>query len=137
MMSNSTRPWFLSLSLILLLVCSPTWGEIYTWVDENGKKHFGDKIPPEYEDKATQYEVPETNRSAAVEIKERAPTTSSYGGTAPRLSDQGLSKSQQPTSCAGLKEQYEKSRQCFEACKLPTGNIARCGHCQQMKKPNC
>jgi hypothetical protein len=137
MKSNSARPWFLSFSLILLLVCSPTWGEIYTWVDENGKKHFGDKIPREYEDKATQYEISETNRSAAVEITEKAPTTSPYVSTTLEPSGQGLRKSQAPASCAELKEQYKKSRQCYEACKLPTGNIARCGHCPQMKKPNC
>jgi hypothetical protein len=133
----STRRWFLCFSLILLFVSPPTWSEIYTWVDENGKKHFGDKIPSQYQDQATEYRVPETNRSAAVETPERAPTASSNDSSAPQTLSAGIPKSQQLTGCEALKAEYNKSRMCYEDCKLPTGNIARCGHCKQMKKPNC
>lgn len=49
---------------VLLLVCLflsvASSAEIVKWTDENGKVHFGDKVPPEYADQSTQVEI-ETN----------------------------------------------------------------------------
>lgn len=34
--------------LILMLLSFPAAAKMYKWVDENGKTHFGDTIPPQY-----------------------------------------------------------------------------------------
>lgn len=34
--------------LILMLLSLPAAAKMYKWVDENGKTHFGDTIPPQY-----------------------------------------------------------------------------------------
>ncbi|MDD5240789.1 MAG: DUF4124 domain-containing protein [Sulfuricella sp.] len=34
--------------LILMLLSFPAAAKVYKWVDENGKTHFGDTIPPQY-----------------------------------------------------------------------------------------
>lgn len=39
--------YFLSL-MILMLLSFPAAAKMYKWVDENGKTHFGDTIPPQY-----------------------------------------------------------------------------------------
>ena len=36
----------IALLLMLTLVCLPSFGEIYKWVDESGKVHYGDSLPP-------------------------------------------------------------------------------------------
>lgn len=33
--------------VLLLLLCLPTQAEVYKWVDDNGKVHFGDRAPAE------------------------------------------------------------------------------------------
>ena len=58
--------------LALLLAASPAaLGQVYSWVDENGKKHFGDRIPPEYENQGKQVELNATNSADAVAPRER------------------------------------------------------------------
>lgn len=48
------------LFFITFLFSMEAFSEIVKWVDENGKVHFGDKVPPEYADQSTQVEI-ETN----------------------------------------------------------------------------
>ncbi len=43
--------------LILFLFSFNIQAEIYTWADEEGKKHFGDKIPLEYQERVEVLEV--------------------------------------------------------------------------------
>lgn len=38
----------LSLLTIMLFLTQPGWAQLYKWVDEKGKVHYGDRIPPEY-----------------------------------------------------------------------------------------
>lgn len=134
----------LLLTLILLLLSPLTSSQIYSWVDENGKQHFGDQIPPQYQDQAQEYDVPETNSSEAVEVDTSRPT----GTSRPRsAAGDGASDSAQPSlrsskpagnSCADLKAAYAESQRCFTACRMRgNNNIANCGHCTQMKKPDC
>ena len=49
---------------IAYLTTVPTQAEIFTWVDKDGNKHFGDEIPPEYR-----------AQSESVELDVRVPTS--------------------------------------------------------------
>lgn len=55
-----------ALIITLLIVCSFGFyndlaaDEIVKWVDEKGKIHFGDKVPPQYKDQAEQVETKPT-----------------------------------------------------------------------------
>lgn len=40
------RLW--GLFLIAVAVAQPAWAKMYKWVDEQGKTHYGDTIPPQY-----------------------------------------------------------------------------------------
>jgi hypothetical protein len=40
----------LSLAVLLLLITPALAGKLYRWVDENGKVHYSDKIPPQHAD---------------------------------------------------------------------------------------
>jgi hypothetical protein len=40
--------------LLLALVPLATYpADVYQWVDEKGRRHFGDNVPPQYQHKAT------------------------------------------------------------------------------------
>lgn len=50
--SDAFRPfcgWFLALTVVVLVsLCPPNAGaEVYKWVDDNGRVHYGDSPPPE------------------------------------------------------------------------------------------
>lgn len=53
MLYNSPVKSPLTIVFSALIVCAatPGYAELYKWVDENGRVHYGDRIPPEYADK--------------------------------------------------------------------------------------
>ena len=47
-MSKLLHALVLSTTLLLLGASPLAFSQVYSWVDENGKRHYGDRIPPEY-----------------------------------------------------------------------------------------
>ena len=41
------------ITIIFVAAAFSAEAEIFSWIDENGKQHFGDKIPPDYQNQAT------------------------------------------------------------------------------------
>ena len=140
---TSRSAFRLRLLALLFLLASPlSLGQIYSWVDENGNKHFGDKIPPEYQDQASEYEVPETNSAQAIEPQTRRQAISRPRQAPAREQTQNDSMptqaAREPRTCEERKAAYAESTACFNSCRTgSSNNIANCGHCKQMKKPNC
>ena len=61
----------LLISLIMLSVSTGALAQIYRWVDENGKVHYGDKIPAKYA-KTTTNQL--NKQGITVDVKERQKT---------------------------------------------------------------
>ncbi len=149
---------------LLLLLSVPAQAEIYTWVDENGKKHFGDRVPEKYKTQAdnvelnmyqpTAEEIAETQRRnqemertrRRMESSRRASSSSSRGGYVTTAS---TSKSRSSNSCADQKARYEEAKRCFAGCQTRVAappwqgrrgtvlNNDNCGHCTNVSKPSC
>ena len=54
------------LAILTLALCASAphlHAEMYQWVDENGKRHFGDKVPEQYQEGASDVGVA-TNKEA-------------------------------------------------------------------------
>jgi len=51
---NVLRLASLALSLIGVLLAQPAASAMYKWVDEHGKTHYGDRIPPQYANRASE-----------------------------------------------------------------------------------
>jgi hypothetical protein len=144
-MAVSTRSGRLFLLLTLLIFCPLALSEIYSWVDENGKKHFGDKIPPEYQDQASEYAVPRTNSSRAVEVDTRKapqpatqmPWADNDREAIERSHNQPLRAmpENEPGTCEEKRAAYLQSKMCFDVCRKKTGNVGNCSHCKPMKNP--
>lgn len=45
------------LSLVVALICLPSYGEIFKWVDENGKVHYGDSLPANAKQEAIKADI--------------------------------------------------------------------------------
>jgi hypothetical protein len=144
MLTIAKRRFFVTVAASLLLTCPLAWSQIYSWVDEDGKKHFGDKIPLQYEDQASEYEMPEINTSEAIEVQEQPSSSSSNTGSTLSGASSGSierpASSRPASSCAAAHEEYQRSVSCYEKCRVLVGgriNISRCGGCKNVKKPNC
>ena len=57
------------LLLVTAFLAFPTAAEIYSWVDENGKTHFGDRAPEQFQDKAEAVQV-DVRTPTAEEVKQ-------------------------------------------------------------------
>jgi hypothetical protein len=144
MLPTAKRSFFISVAASLLLATPLAWSQIYSWVDENGKKHFGDKIPLEYQDQASEYEVSEINTSKSVEVREQPSSSSSYTGSSGSGASSGSferpNSSRRASSCEAAQQEYQRSVSCYAKCRSLVGginNVTRCGHCKNVKKPDC
>ena len=132
-----------SIFSILILICSPAMSEIYTWVDNNGKKHFGDSIPKKYQDQGSEYEVSKTNSSQAVKTEKITvyrPSADVYSRDT--KSDKNLEDylpKPKEKSCKELKDEHLMNKSCFAACRSGNnGNVGgACSHCTNTRKPKC
>jgi uncharacterized protein DUF4124 len=64
----------IALALFLLVVCLAARAEVFRWVDENGKTHYGDVVPEKYKQKAKRVDSsgPEVSGAQRQEAAERA-----------------------------------------------------------------
>ncbi|MEP5763286.1 MAG: DUF4124 domain-containing protein [Halieaceae bacterium] len=143
-MRVSPRAIISAISLILLCASPFAFSEIYTWVDENGKKHFGDEIPEKYKSQGSEYKISETNTAPAVVTKKKKNPGSLKPvdlrpQSAQKPDESYLPKPKEKT-CAELKQEYLTNKHCFAACRSANGgNLSSggCPGCTNMKKPKC
>lgn len=138
---------FLGLTIVLLMVASmASHGEIYSWVDKEGKKHFGEKVPKEYLNKSTQLEVKAVNTMDAAKSAPRSrsvPKTAAEQEQERRFLQSGPDPEpiQNLSNCERQKKAYEESIACYSSCKNKNmhhvNNVANCSHCVDLKKPSC
>lgn len=132
-----------SLFTLLILACAPAMSEIYTWVDESGKKYFGDKIPERYQDQGSEYAVSKTNSSQSITVKRKKIGNQLNkpivldGSSDYTISDSPPKPAQK--SCSKLKQEYQLSKMCYASCRSANaGKIGPgCQRCTNAKKPKC
>lgn len=140
-MNIVTNRFWRGLLLITLAMCTTlAQAELYTWVDKQGKKHYGDKIPPEYAKQASAVEQKKINSMPA------PPSVNFYQPPPARnqVSDQSTgNNNNQGNSCEQQKRAFEESQACFNDCRVHrdrahnVNNVSACGHCTDVKKPSC
>lgn len=124
--------------------------DTYMWIDNDGRKHYGDRVPTEYKDTAVKIgakstntvELKSTNESNARVLDKRDDHRS--GNSA--FSKTGAGSSGNGVNCEEKKRAYQASRTCFSSCQqimadrdgnIRGSNNANCGHCRDLKRPNC
>jgi hypothetical protein len=153
------------LTLVLLLPVMSVKAQIFTWVDENGKKHFGDSVPPAYRGKKGDKITVDTIEPSREEVErakqryKRFEVLNKKETDKRRAARYKANKSNKKTSLSDYEQklaEYNESQECFKKCRvkiedkivtqyingvaqtkiIPGGyNNANCGHCKEVSKP--
>ncbi len=128
-----------------------TYGaDVYKWVDEAGRIHYGESVPDQYKQKAGKIDSsgPEPTdaqrREAATRLaKEKAisesMTTSRTTPAAPGSVPATAGVKDKDNSCEAQKKRYAESELCFAPYRNATGGIKAEAfqHCVEVKEPKC
>lgn len=124
---------------VLVALAVTASGDVYTWVDEHGRKHFGDRIPEQYQD-----------QSGTVDVDVRQPTAEEIAAERQRTADmesveidlpkrvrqsQGSNEvtpwQKQQMETAGMSDcekawyNYRKADECFARCASRSSDVGK------------
>jgi hypothetical protein len=124
---------------LLLLLTFPAHAEIYSWVDDNGKKHFGDRVPEKYKDQAdnvelkmyqpTEQDIEETKRRTDELIQNRKLMESTHRSVSSSRNTSKKNKKQYGSTYDKQMAEYQSAKACFAACqtKVPSAPYLKQG----------
>ena len=141
-----------------LLFSSVIQAEVYTWIDENGKKHFGDIIPPQYAGQVddveveihtpTEEQIKNAKDRAAKGLDKINSRTSTKHSRAAKPKKRTQTKKKKPSDFESKMSEYRDSLACFEKCRRPIYvydkynrknfrgyDNSACGHCKNVVRP--
>jgi hypothetical protein len=140
----------------LLCFAQISQAQVYTWTDENGKRHFGDEVSTPENRRESPVKVPPPNIAErftpTLKSDSASQTSGEVGSNAPpaipaqgQRSQSGAGAKQSQNMCEAQKQAYASSAACFAACGRTIctrgqgcrRNNSECGHCQAMSPPNC
>lgn len=121
--------------------------QVYSWTDEEGNTHYGDKVPEQYHSQSKDITDEVQDKVNVTDTVEKQPSSSAnnnsnLNATTAKSAQQSLSGSTaKDSSCAGQWSRYRAAQACFESCsEVMAGggkNNSKCGHCEDIGKPNC
>ena len=119
--------------IILMLVFPVIQAQIYTWVDEDGVTHFGDKVPEQYQQKSDNVEV-DTSQPTEAEVKEAQDRVRRMNDYQPQkthkkpASKRVDKKNNYSSDYERKMAEYRESQACFARCQSHTqlpGRVVR------------
>lgn len=144
-MTGKTCRIFFVTFFSLMLFAEASFSQVYTWVDEGGNKHFGDKVPEKYRNNSNAIDVKETNTTPIRESNESI--SGALGKPNPEntvkerkvLEEKEVSSKARTSECSAQFAKYNESMQCFSSCKNSNGGInhAKCPNCTNVVRPSC
>lgn len=134
-------------AMLLIFTFTCTHAEVYSWVDKEGKKHFGEKVPKEYANQSTELKVKSVNTMDAAKVTSQ-PDNNNVQRQQPRRFTPPANQDSDDSTLSGCEQQklaYQKSVQCYSRCQgnnndrysNHVNNVAACSNCVDVKKPNC
>lgn len=114
------------LSALLLLAVLPAQAEIYKWVDENGRTHFGEVVPDNYQKSATSLSPQPLNTIDGSTLRGPMRQGRAGGASAPAAPDAtpAVPASQSPAEqCRAAQERYRQSQECFARYRNANGSV--------------
>lgn len=130
------------IGLVFCSICLTASAETYSWVDKNGKKHFGDKIPPEYASQANSVQLKTINTIETPPQKEPdkrivRPPVDAYPDLHRDSPPEHSNRHNNATSCEKKWEAFRAAEMCFANCYSGKNrNAANCP-CRNISRPSC
>ena len=149
--------------IVLLLFTSISHARVYTWVDENGKKHFGDIIPSQYQGQVDDVNV-EIHTPTEKQVQDAKGRANNYSREVKSIKKKRQERRDNAKRNAQAKKkreksssndyesrmaEYRESEACFIRCRRPIivensyglkyqqgFDLSACGHCKNVKKPS-
>jgi hypothetical protein len=143
--------------ILVMLTALPVQAEIYKWVDEKGKTHFGDRVPQQYQKNAGNVDVnirqPSADDIAAAQQRNEDLANSAKmmeSSQSARRKSGSSARNKTGKSGSGYDKQmseYRLAKSCYAACQVRrpvmpgqgrTGfylDNSACGHCTDATKP--
>jgi hypothetical protein len=138
----------LSLSIACVLT-GPARAELFKWVDENGKTHYGDQVPERYQQKQQSLKVDKApsrdernaallriqkEKNAANAMKAQRDAKAESAG---RPAKGGAAAPSNETPCQKEWRLFLDSKTCFQPFRTATGGIRAEAyqHCKEMSEP--
>jgi FtsZ-interacting cell division protein YlmF len=138
----------LSLGLACVLT-GPAHAELFKWVDENGKTHYGDQVPERYQQKQQSLKVDKApsqdernaallriqkEKNAANAMKAQRDARSELAGRPAKSAPAGPANE---TACQKEWRVFLDSKTCFQPFRTANGGIRAEAyqHCKEMPEP--
>ena len=118
------------LPILMLVAALPAQAEIFKWIDESGRTHFGEVVPDKYQKSATSLAPQPTNTIEGANL--RGPgikPTATAPATPPEPSA--------ADKCLAEQERYRKSQDCLAAHRNANGSFRPevLQNCEDVPKP--
>lgn len=125
-------------TLLLLLAVAPAQAEIFKWVDEKGRTHFGETLPEKYRKSATSLTPQPVNTIKGNEL--RGPGRSDdYRSSAPAEAlppDEPPAQSEEE-QCQARHLKFRQSQECFAKYRNANGSLRTeaSQNCENVEQP--
>lgn len=125
-------------ALLLLLAVAPAQAEIFKWVDEKGRTHFGEILPEKYRKSATTLTPPPVNTIKGNEL--RGPGGSDdYRSAAPAeaLPPEVPPVQSEKELCQARQLKFRQSQECFAKYRNANGSLRSeaSQECENVEQP--
>lgn len=119
--------------------------QIFSWVDEQGVKNFGDKVPEKYKKDESEVSLNKLNTAQSVdtaklnELSENIKASNDKREESKPKLEEVATEQAKPQTCEEQIEEYERSYACFDKCRNANGSInrAKCPDCVSVTRPAC
>lgn len=113
------------LPALLLLAVLPAQAEIFKWVDENGRTHFGEVVPDKYRKAATSMSPQPLNtiQGSALRGSGRLNDAPANATSEPAENSAAPVPRSAAEQCRAQQERYRKSQECFARYRNANGSL--------------
>lgn len=127
------------LPALLLLLALPAHAEIYKWVDERGRTHFGEAPPEKYRKSATPVAPSPLNTIEGKVLGKRPDRELAPAGDTSTPAAPVVPQPSEAERCAAEHARYSASQACFARFRNANGSLKAeaAAHCANVPEPAC
>lgn len=125
------------LPALLLLAALPVQAEIYKWVDEKGRTHFGEVVPEKFQKSATPMAAQPLNTIQGSALRGPSRPASPASDEPERQAAEVERPLTEAERCRAEQERYSRSQACFARYRNANGSLRSdaAENCENVPQP--